>query len=552
PFTLTGTATDTDGDVLTYCWEQDDNASSSQTGSSSVASPAKNPGPNWISFQPTTSPTRLFPQLSTILAGSTVSGPLPGGDAGANTEALSSVSRDLKFRLTVRDNQLLTTHATGDTISVGQIASADVTVSVSNIAGPFSISSHNTASSWSIGDAQPVTWDVSNTTSSPISCSTVNILLSIDSGQTFPYVLASATPNDGTETVTVPLSLNPSNKARIKVEAVGNIFFDINNANISLVNQPSCAAPSGLTSSGLDTSSATVSWTAVNTANSYLLNYKLSTSASWTSLATSNTTEQLGNLNSSSVYDWRVKTICGIGDSSTFSVSQFTTLTPPCKSAYDTSANNTTSGAKTIPLNTDIKGLISPSGDIDNYKFSLGSSGTLTLTLTTLPANYNLKLLNSTGTQLALSQNNGTANELITYPVSTASTVDFYAQVFGKGNANNANSCYTLKAAFQPTAKIGQKIQNDFTGNHESTYSLASGILKIFPNPVHSLLQLYGRGWTTPVEVEVYQLNGQKAFRQRLQPGWMTIDVSRLASGLYLLRIKTPSGEVQEHKFLKQ
>ena len=137
PFTLTGTATDTDGDVLTYCWEQDDNASSSQTGSSSVASPAKNSGPNWISFQPTTSPTRLFPQLSTILAGSTVSGPLPGGDAGANTEALSSVSRDLKFRLTVRDNQLMTTNATGDTISVGQIALADVTVSVSNIAGPL-------------------------------------------------------------------------------------------------------------------------------------------------------------------------------------------------------------------------------------------------------------------------------------------------------------------------------------------------------------------------------------------------------------------------------
>ena len=33
-----------------------------------------------------------------------VTGPLPGGDAGANTEALSSVARTLNFRLTVRDN----------------------------------------------------------------------------------------------------------------------------------------------------------------------------------------------------------------------------------------------------------------------------------------------------------------------------------------------------------------------------------------------------------------------------------------------------------------
>jgi len=105
PFALTGSATDADpSDVLTYCWEQDNNASSSQTGTNSVASPTKASGPNWLSFSPSTSGTRLFPRLSTILAGANVTGPLPGGDAGANIEALSSVSRTLNFRLTVRDN----------------------------------------------------------------------------------------------------------------------------------------------------------------------------------------------------------------------------------------------------------------------------------------------------------------------------------------------------------------------------------------------------------------------------------------------------------------
>ncbi len=77
PFALTGSATDANAsDVLTYCWEQNDNASSSQTGSSSVASATKTSGPNWISFMPTTSPTRYFPKLSTILAGGLISGPL--------------------------------------------------------------------------------------------------------------------------------------------------------------------------------------------------------------------------------------------------------------------------------------------------------------------------------------------------------------------------------------------------------------------------------------------------------------------------------------------
>ena len=67
PFTLTGSATDPEGDPLTYCWEQNDN--STTTGANSVASPTKVTGPNWLSFSPTTSPTRTFPKLSTILAG---------------------------------------------------------------------------------------------------------------------------------------------------------------------------------------------------------------------------------------------------------------------------------------------------------------------------------------------------------------------------------------------------------------------------------------------------------------------------------------------------
>ena len=99
PFALNGSATDANNDPLTYCWEQNDNASSTQTGASSIASATKATGPNWISYSPSTSPVRYFPKLSTILSGALVSGPLTGGDAGINTEALSSVARTLNFRL---------------------------------------------------------------------------------------------------------------------------------------------------------------------------------------------------------------------------------------------------------------------------------------------------------------------------------------------------------------------------------------------------------------------------------------------------------------------
>src|SRR4030095_5534786 len=126
PFALTGSATDPESDPLTYCWEQNDNSSTS--GSGSVASPTKSTGQNWLSFVPSASGTRTFPRLSTILAGLNVTGPLPGGDAGANIEALSSVSRTLNFRLTVRDNHAFSTSPA----AVGQTAFTDVVVTVSN------------------------------------------------------------------------------------------------------------------------------------------------------------------------------------------------------------------------------------------------------------------------------------------------------------------------------------------------------------------------------------------------------------------------------------
>jgi len=213
PFALTGSATDADpGNVLTYCWEENDNASSSQTGANSVASATKASGPNWISFSPTASPTRYFPKLATILAGGLISGPLPGGDAGANTEALSSVARTLNFRLTVRDNAPYSSSAP---VSVGQTNFTDMVVTVSSASGPFSVTSPNTAVSYVGGSTQTITWAVASTTAAPVSCANVKISLSTDGGQTFPTVLAASTANDGTEALVIPNT--PTTSARIKV-----------------------------------------------------------------------------------------------------------------------------------------------------------------------------------------------------------------------------------------------------------------------------------------------------------------------------------------------
>ena len=231
-FALTGSATDANaGDALTYCWEQNDDGVG-QTGTNSRARENKPTGPNWLTFPATANPTRTFPKIETILAGANTTGPLPGGDAGVLIEALSNVSRTLNFRLTVRDNSPYSSTAP---VKVGQTSYADMVVTVTNTSGPFAVTSPNTNVSWPGGSTQTVTWNVNNTTAAPVSCASVRILLSTDGGYTFPTVLVTSTANDGSESVVLPNTT--STTARVKVESIGNIFFDISNSNFT-ITQP--------------------------------------------------------------------------------------------------------------------------------------------------------------------------------------------------------------------------------------------------------------------------------------------------------------------------
>ncbi|MBE2231585.1 MAG: T9SS type A sorting domain-containing protein [Chitinophagaceae bacterium] len=733
PFALTGSATDANsGDVLTYCWEQNDNSPSTQTGTNSVARANKTQGPNWISFLPVTTPTRYFPRMETILAGGLITGPLPGGDAGANIEALSSVSRTLNFRLTVRDNAVYSSTAP---VSVGQTNFDDVVITVTNTSGPFSVTAPNTAVSWAGNSAQTITWNVANTTASPVSCANVKISLSTDGGATFTTLVAS-TPNDGSEVVTIPNTATTT--ARIKIESVGNIFFDISNTNFTItagsgcgtpagltssgisttaatiswsavsgansydvdyklnsagtwtnaatgttslsaalsgltsgslydwrvranctegssaysqaqfttVSEVTCNAPAGLTSSAVTTSSATISWTAVSGANSYDVDYKLSSSGTWTNAATgtASTSVNLSGLTAASVYDWRVRTNCSSG-SSAYSQAQFTTAASGCATAFepnesiaaaaaitagvantaaissstdqdyfritttatsnntfslvgpsgvdydlviynsagtqigsgtsstatetvsltsqaagtyyirvfgyngafsascytltatvttvtscasplDNSTNGSASGAATIPFNTDVKGLINVSNDNDYYKFVITTGGTATITLTTLPANYNLRLYSSNGTTLlASSTRSGTNSETIsrTYTAGT-----YYIRVNGNNSsAWNATSCYTLRVALGTATR---EIPAEMTDVQKPS---------VFPNPVTSgTVTVSIPGNNGNADLRLMDMYGKQVLRQNSSARFTTLNMGQLPAGIYLLRIR--------------
>jgi hypothetical protein len=216
PFMLTANGTDANNPTLYYCWEEMDLPIAATSGTPSATS---TDGPLFRSYPPTTANTRVFPRMADIVSG-----------AATDFDVLPSVSRAMNFQVMVRDE------ATGG----GCTAQTSVTVNSNASAGPFTVTSQNSATSWAANGSNTatVTWTVAGSNAAPVNCSNVDIILSKDAGVTYTDTLVKNTANDGTETFTIPNL--PTSIGRIMVKARGNIFFNINAAFITITS--SCSA----------------------------------------------------------------------------------------------------------------------------------------------------------------------------------------------------------------------------------------------------------------------------------------------------------------------
>lgn len=208
PFMLTGSATDADGDALTYSWEEIDPGTAAGNWNSGSK-------PFFRSFSPVASPTRYFPKMSDILSNTQTIG-----------EFLPTTNQTLNFRLTARDNKN----------GGGGVCYDEMVVNVVNTGTPFKVTSQSGATTWTANgtNTATITWDVANTTASPVNAANVDILLSVDGGLTFPYTIKSATPNDGTETIVIP-SVNTT-AGRLMVKGSNNIFFSVATGSITVTS----------------------------------------------------------------------------------------------------------------------------------------------------------------------------------------------------------------------------------------------------------------------------------------------------------------------------
>jgi chitodextrinase len=421
PFVLTGSATDANGDPLSYIWEQIDNAASSATGINSAATATRTSGPTFRSYNVSNSPSRYFPRMESVLTGA-----ITTAGAEINVEALSSVARNLNFRFTVRDNRIGGSANNSD----------DVLIAVNAIAGPFLLTSPNTAVSYVGGSSQTITWNVAGTTANGINCANVDILLSTNGGTNWTTILAG-TPNDGSHAVVIPNT--PNTTCRIMVKGSNHIFFDVSNTNFTITagvaaDTTAPTAPT-LVASGTTQTTTNLSWSGATDAVG-VTGYDVFKGATLLT-TTSSTTFAVTGLTSSTNYTFSVKAKDAAGNSSVSSnVVSVTTSAPAGDSQAPTtptnlSASGTTQTTTTLTWNASSDNVGVTGYDVYQGSTLLGNIAGTSANITSLTPStvytFNVKAKDAAG-------NSSAASNIVT--VTTLGTSLTYCTSQGNSTAD--------------------------------------------------------------------------------------------------------------------
>ncbi|HLT33639.1 MAG TPA: zinc-dependent metalloprotease family protein [Aquaticitalea sp.] len=548
-YILKGSATDANGgDVLTYCWEQ--------TNSGAVSS--SNFGPNLTvgstnrSLPPTTSPDRFIPKINRVVAGQlTQTNPTLNSD----WETVSNVARPMGWALTVRDRMPTAVGLNGQ-------SSYDLTnITVNGTAGPFVVTSQSTVEIWSPGESKDITWNIASTNIAPVNTANVNILLSTDGGFTYPIVLLSNTPNDGSQAITVPTLDSATNMARVKVEAVGNIYYAISpiNFNVTSTNPEffMTANNSSQTICGVDSIVYNFDYTIVNgfneTATFSATGNPAGTTVVFTpaSLNTNGSyTMTINNLNSTAAGTYNV-TVTGTSTSITrTAMVTFTKLNGACSSVANTTYQTSTTG---VTFNTiDNLNTGKPSGYSDYTAISTDANRESSYPLT-VKVNTDGNYLTRTTVWIDWNQNCSFADAGEEYDLGTATNVS-------NGNTGNSPLSITIPA----DAVLGSTIMRvstkysssptscengadaeveDYSVNVLETLSVdefGNGNFAIYPNPNSGEFTVsLNSSSSDKIMVTVYDIRGRKIYDNKFQNASnfnQTINLN-VHSGMYLVMV---------------
>ncbi len=215
-----------------------------------------------------------------------------------------------------------------------------------------------------------------------------------------------------------------------------------------------------------------------------------------------------------------------------------------CNSTYDGSPHGTFATAVTVPLNTQINGTISSATDTDFYKFTIITKGKGTISLTNLPADYDLYIYNNAQKQVAVSKKRGTTSESLTGNLPKGT---LYAKIFGFNGAFNSTTCYTFEVSQGASPLIADAETDNITiGDSKKEIIL-------FPNPASSVLNVTVPSFGPGSAIRVMDVYGKPVLSKELSSSNIHLDIAKLLPGTYMIDIVDRDGQViNSAKFVKQ
>lgn len=546
-FVLTANnVTDPENDPMTFTWEQVDNADevidkynigTTETGAS------------FRSVVPTTSPTRYFPKLESVLNGYL--------DNSNNTwESVPMVAREMNFAVTARDNNANASQQQADynlqTITVGDNGPFKVTTLYANVNNPT-----------------PINWDVVNTTAAPYNVANVKIDYTTDNGTSWT-TLAASTPNDGTENFTFPSSMN-GQIIKLRVSAINNVFYAVGKITLAAYAPCNGSAVTGVATSNITFNGATVNWTPVLNAT-YIIRYRVVGSTTWQQTTSTEPTVNITGLTDATAYEVQVAAVCsGTPGAYSTSVNFSTAPVVYCTSASTSgqfnyisnvtlgTVNNTTTGStySNFTANTSLQPNLLPNST---------NSISVSLTTTVAGASYNgmaawidfnkngtfeasERVLNMPVTGLAIGAT----------PVSGSFTVPSTA-------LTNTPLRMRIVTVLINSQFVGESIPEDFAcggfpnGEVEDYAVIINAPLatndvagpkndiQLYPNPVSDILNV--TKVSDKAAYKIYSAAGQLVRHGNINNG--QINVSELTKGGYVITIEEKGKDLFSSKFIKK
>lgn len=546
-FVLTASATDPENDPLTYTWEEMDPAgvviNKNNLGNTST-------GASFRSLTPTTSPTRYFPKLTSVLNGVL-------NNSNNQWESVSTVARTTKFSVTVRDNNpnplQQQTQFAEQTIIVGDNGPFKVTTTVAEANGsPTSIS-----------------WAVANTTAAPYNVANVKIDYTTDNGTTWT-VLSASTPNDGSESFTFPTSLNGST-VKMRVSSIGNVFYAIGSVALTTLSPCSSTAPSGLTVIP-SLNGASIYWTPYSGTNTtYIVRYKKTTDVTWTEVSTSGSAINVSGL-TAGAYEAQVAAVCS-GTTGTYSTSVNFTVTTFSTVTYCNSS--TGSAAYERITNVSLANVNNASGPSTYTNYTTNPSLQINLVKGASP--YALTVsVGSADTYDAAAvwidwNRNGTfedSEQVLDAPVSAAILTQYTSSVTVPSTAvenqplrmrvvyifaGEDNDGFSIPSQFACGTNFNYGETEDYNVIVASPLSTSETAhtnngIQIYPNPVSDILNI--TKVSNKATYKIYSAAGQLVGNGNINAG--KINVSSLIKGTYVITIEDKGKESFNSKFIKK